>query len=121
MPIRRFFYILVFAVAAATAHADPPGPAPEGMAWIPSGEFIMGSEQAEARPDEGPPHPVHLDGFWIDVTEVHERSVSGLCGIDGLRHDGGKGAGPYRAYGAAAARHAAAAAGNSRARRPSFQ
>ena len=40
------------------------------MAWIPGGEFIMGSDQAEARTDEGPPHPVHLDGFWMDETEV---------------------------------------------------
>src|SRR5699024_6473612 len=41
---------------------------PEGMVWIPAGTFEMGSN-ANA-PDERPVHPVHVDGFWMDKTEV---------------------------------------------------
>ena len=44
--------------------------APSGMVWIPGGEFAMGSEDADARPDERPVHRVRLDGFWIDATPV---------------------------------------------------
>jgi len=40
------------------------------MVWIPRGEFAMGSEDADARPDERPIHRVRLDGFWIDATLV---------------------------------------------------
>ena len=39
-----------------------------GMAWIPTGKFWMGSENGA--PDERPVHEVALNGFWIDVTEV---------------------------------------------------
>lgn len=41
-----------------------------GMVWVPAGEFTMGWDGAEARPDEGPAHRVKVNGFWIDVTEV---------------------------------------------------
>ena len=43
---------------------------PVGMVWIPEGTFMMGSEGPQARPDESPIHPVKVDGFWIDQTEV---------------------------------------------------
>ena len=45
----------------------PAGPAPEGMAWIPNGEFWMGADDF---PDAQPWHRVHVDGFWMDTTEV---------------------------------------------------
>ena len=48
---------------------DPPGPAPEGMVWIPGGTFWMGSQDEEYA-DARPVHEVTLDGFWIDRTEV---------------------------------------------------
>jgi formylglycine-generating enzyme required for sulfatase activity len=41
-----------------------------GMAWIPGGEFTMGSSDPDAHPDEQPPHRVRLHGFWIDRTTV---------------------------------------------------
>ena len=47
--------------------AQPPGPAPEGMVWIPGGEFWMGAEEF---PDAQPWHRVSVDGFWMDKTEV---------------------------------------------------
>lgn len=43
---------------------------PAGMAWIPGGEFIMGSESPLARPNERPAHRVKVDGFWMDKTDV---------------------------------------------------
>lgn len=46
------------------------GEAPAGMTWIPGGTFTMGSDGPEAWPDESPSHPVKVDGFWMDITEV---------------------------------------------------
>lgn len=43
---------------------------PPGMVWIPGGEFLMGSTDPLARPDESPVHRVRVDGYWIDATEV---------------------------------------------------
>jgi formylglycine-generating enzyme required for sulfatase activity len=45
----------------------PPGPALEGMVWIPGGIFWMGSEDF---PDAQPIHKAYVDGFWMDRTEV---------------------------------------------------
>lgn len=38
------------------------------MAWIPGGEFTMGSDQHY--PEEAPAHRVRVDGFWMDRTPV---------------------------------------------------
>lgn len=40
----------------------------EGMMYIPSGEFLMGSETGET--NELPVHKVYLDAYWIDKYEV---------------------------------------------------
>ena len=57
-----------------------PGPAPEGMVWIPAGRFSMGSDYAPFT-DARPIHPVELDGFWMDripvTNEQFERFVRG--------------------------------------------
>ena len=53
-----------------TAATDPPGGNPPGMAWVPGGEFLMGSDDPQAAPAERPAHRVRVDGFWMDVTEV---------------------------------------------------
>ncbi|HKW15831.1 MAG TPA: formylglycine-generating enzyme family protein [Candidatus Krumholzibacteria bacterium] len=55
-----------------------PTPAPDGMVWIPGGEFSMGTDiSAEAlcgypgvTADAMPIHRVHVHGFWMDRTEV---------------------------------------------------
>jgi sulfatase modifying factor 1 len=44
--------------------------APPGMAWVPGGEFTMGTDDPEAAPAEHPAHRVRVDGFWMDATEV---------------------------------------------------
>ncbi len=56
----------------------PPGPGPEGMVWIPGGEFSMGSTvESEAlcglpgvTGDALPVHRVYVAGFWMDANEV---------------------------------------------------
>jgi formylglycine-generating enzyme required for sulfatase activity len=66
-----------FAPTAATA-GRPAGGDPPGMAWIPGGEFSMGSADPtreicggpDTMDDARPIHRVYLDGFWMDVTEV---------------------------------------------------
>lgn len=56
------------AASAAVPHVDttpPPGPAPEGMAWVPGGVFWMGCGDCNL-PDAVPLHLVRLTGYWID-------------------------------------------------------
>src|SRR5262245_10480018 len=45
-----------------------PGPAPEGMVWIPGGTFWMGTDTGH--PEDGPRHRVGLKGFWMDKYEI---------------------------------------------------
>src|SRR5260370_19826922 len=65
---------------AATVATSSPAtkPAPEGMVWIPGGEFSMGSRlnggpssgMVMASNDAEPVHRVRVDGFWMDATTV---------------------------------------------------
>ncbi|WP_316632943.1 formylglycine-generating enzyme family protein [uncultured Flavobacterium sp.] len=56
----------------------PSGKTPKGMAWIPGGEFSMGSNVEDeslcsikgATRDANPIHRVYVDGFYMDKTEV---------------------------------------------------
>ena len=58
--------------------AGPPAPPPEGMAWIPGGEFSMGANDPpdmnevgmQATLDSRPVHRVYVDGFFMDRTVV---------------------------------------------------
>src|SRR5689334_5095711 len=58
--------------------AAAPGPAPQGMAWIPGGEFSMGAQDPpemdevgmKATVDSRPIHRVYVDGFYMDKTDV---------------------------------------------------
>src|SRR4051812_26669784 len=43
-----------------------------GMAWIPSCEFMMGSNQYY--PEEAPAHKVRVKGFWMDCHTVTNRN-----------------------------------------------
>jgi formylglycine-generating enzyme required for sulfatase activity len=48
---------------------EPPGNPPfPGMAWIPGGAFLMGSE--DFYPEERPVRSVVVDGFWMDEHPV---------------------------------------------------
>ncbi len=67
----------VFAPVSPNA-AVAPTPVPEGMVWIPGGEFSMGSDATDdslcelpgLTRDAQPIHRVYVDGFWMDATEV---------------------------------------------------
>ena len=48
----------------------PSGEAPDGMVWVPGGQFMMGSNDQTANEIEGPAHTVELSGFWMDAHEV---------------------------------------------------
>jgi len=55
-----------------------PAPAPDGMVWIPGGEFSMGANNPPDMDDVGmkatldarPIHRVYVDAFYIDKTDV---------------------------------------------------
>lgn len=40
------------------------------MAWVPGGEFLMGSNSKLAQPNERPAHKVRVKGFWMDLTHI---------------------------------------------------
>lgn len=55
--------------AAWLEAAPAPGPAPRpDLAWIPGGEYTMGSNHHY--PEESPAHPVRVSGFWMAATTV---------------------------------------------------
>jgi len=56
--------------ADAPQSTQPAANAPPGMVWIPGGDFMMGTNDEQAWPDEKPAHRVRIDGFWMDKTEV---------------------------------------------------
>ena len=68
--------LTAFSVFAQRVDVKPASP--EGMVWIPGGEFGMGAvvngqgtgEIPMASNDAEPIHPVWVDGFWMDKTEV---------------------------------------------------
>lgn len=72
-----------------------PGPVPEknpdGMVWIPGGEFSMGSDaandslcsQAGVTRDAQPVHRVAVDAFWMDATEVTNAQFSAFVAATG--------------------------------------
>jgi formylglycine-generating enzyme required for sulfatase activity len=47
------------------------------MVYVPEGPFTMGSDDS-GYSDETPAHPVFLDAFWIDQTEVTNKMYA-LC------------------------------------------
>nr|AAK62851.1 MS129, hypothetical protein [Microscilla sp. PRE1] len=43
---------------------------PEGMAYIPAGQYMMGGKSDQAYKDEYPRHNVKVSAFYMDLTEV---------------------------------------------------
>jgi len=76
MTIYHILFLLLFAANAALFADTAPKEKPEGMVWIPGGEFVMGCDGPEARKDEKPSHKVKIDGFWMDETLVTNRQFS---------------------------------------------
>jgi formylglycine-generating enzyme len=76
--------------------APPPGPAPEGMVWIPGGEFSMGANGIASGAGEAcctmntvvdtvPIHRVAVDGFWMDVTEITNAQFAKFVAATGYK------------------------------------
>jgi formylglycine-generating enzyme len=53
---------------ASTAVSIPGRPPSKDIAWVPGGEFLMGSE--DFYPEEAPLRRVAVDGFWMDEHPV---------------------------------------------------
>jgi formylglycine-generating enzyme len=71
-----------------------PGSLPQGMVWIPGGEFSMGSDDPthdtvcgghEPMCDARPIHRVYVDGFWMDKTEVTNEQFEKFVKATGYR------------------------------------
>lgn len=70
---------------------EKPKLAPEGMVWIPGGEFSMGSDTANESlcsvkgitSDASPIHRVYVDGFWMDKTEVTNKQFTAFIKATG--------------------------------------
>jgi formylglycine-generating enzyme required for sulfatase activity len=66
-----------FSATVVNQHSLP-DPAPQGMVWIPGGEFSMGANNPPDMDDVGmkatldarPIHRVYVDGFYMDKTDV---------------------------------------------------
>ena len=70
----------------------PTGPAPDGMVWIPGGEFSMGAQDPpdmndtvgmQATKDSRPIHRAYVDGFWMDATEVTNEQFAAFAKATG--------------------------------------
>jgi sulfatase modifying factor 1 len=57
----------------------------EGMIRIPGGAFIMGSRDDSSRANEGPPHEVQVDPFWIDEHPVTNAQFEAFVQATGYR------------------------------------
>jgi formylglycine-generating enzyme required for sulfatase activity len=67
------------------------------MVFVPAGEFLMGASDAQlslvgaggppklSGGDEQPQHPVNVDAFWIDQTEVTNAQFSNFVNTTGYR------------------------------------
>ena len=53
-------------------------PPPAGMVFVPAGEFWLGSDDADAEPDERPRRRIFLPAFYMDRLEVTNRRYQEL-------------------------------------------
>jgi formylglycine-generating enzyme required for sulfatase activity len=61
------------------------------MVYVPGGIFLMGRREGDsgADDDEFPQHPVTLDDFWIDQTEVTNAQFAAFLNDQGNQTEGG--------------------------------
>ncbi len=66
-----------------TAPPTPPAgiPAPRGMVFIPAAAFVQGDDAGND--DEAPAHPVELDAYFMDVTEVTHAAYADFVAATG--------------------------------------
>jgi serine/threonine-protein kinase len=59
------------------------------MVYVAAGDFLMGSEDAEADDDEAPEHTVYLDDYWIYKYEVTNEQFADFLNEQGNEIEGG--------------------------------
>jgi formylglycine-generating enzyme required for sulfatase activity len=72
-------------------HMVAPAPVPDGMVWIPGGEYSMGAADApdmndvgmSATRDSRPIHRVYVDGFFMDITDVTNKQFAAFVNATG--------------------------------------
>ncbi|HKE25064.1 MAG TPA: formylglycine-generating enzyme family protein [Bryobacteraceae bacterium] len=64
--------------------SKPPEAAPEGMVWIPGGQFWMGTTENRMT-DALPWHRVYVDGYWMDQTDVTNEQFARFVKATGYR------------------------------------
>ena len=82
----------IFLPTRATTNPRPKW-VPEGMDWIPGGEFSMGSADprslphggGEAMEDARPIHRVYVDGLWMDKTDVTNAQFAKFVKVTGYK------------------------------------
>ena len=72
---------------APTSTATTVVATPEGMVFVPAGEFIMGSPEGEGLDNEHPQRTVYLDAFYIGKYEVTNRQFSQFVDATGYTTD----------------------------------
>jgi formylglycine-generating enzyme required for sulfatase activity len=75
---------LLAAALMVTGFMTSKDSAPEGMVWIPGGQFWMGSERPDMV-DARPVHRVTVDGFWMDRTEVTNEQFERFVAATGYK------------------------------------
>jgi formylglycine-generating enzyme len=73
--IRKLVYLLaiISQLTSCTSKKEvtkPLSEQPSHMVWIPGGEFMMGAAEEHPASNSQNLHPVKVDGFWMDETEV---------------------------------------------------
>ena len=79
--------------ATVISNQHPAGNAPEGMVWIPGGEFSMGGVNPVGMHDGGdqpmsdarPVHRVAVTGFFMDATEVTNKQFAAFVKATGYK------------------------------------
>ena len=68
--------LLLSAPMMVSGQAGPRG-IPDGMVYVPGGEFERGTKRAS--PDARPVREIHVDPFFMDATEVTNAQFSKNC------------------------------------------
>lgn len=64
---------------------EKPTEQPNGMIWIPGGEFTMGCKEEPCAQEAMTPHRVQVDGFWMDETEVTNEAYKKFVDATGYK------------------------------------
>lgn len=82
-PIRSGFSLLPCLLLAGILGSCRDTAAPDGMVWIPGGQFQMGTNDPQAQANERPAREVRVDGFWMDTTPVTNRQFQAFVDATG--------------------------------------